>query len=265
MGYGATFLAHTGILRGKQQDPFYQSTLFLVILRFCIFLFWWLPIKYFFPNFANVIFFCYMPFYLDLSEFDGRRRNEVLKRSFLARFMRWYFDCKLVKTVDIDQQCILGVHHHGMLPFGAVTCLGTESNNFSELFPRLVDRVIVAATTVFLVPLFRDLTLMASVTDCNKWSFERFLKKGTSVAVFPGGAHEAEFATPDVEMLDLKRKLGFLKLSLKYNVPVVPAYSFNETDHYRQLTFPESAKKYPVYHYMRIVYHNVTGKRMVDT
>ena len=39
VGYGATFLAHTGILRGKQQDPLYQSTIFLVLLRFCILLF----------------------------------------------------------------------------------------------------------------------------------------------------------------------------------------------------------------------------------
>ena len=201
-----------------------------------------------------------MPFYLDLSEFDGRRRSDMLRRSWLATWITWYFDCKLVKTVELDSQCIIGVHHHGMLPFGAVTSLGTEGTKFSELFPALVDRVVVAASSVFLVPMFRDLTLMASVNDCNRWSFEQWLQKGTTVAVFPGGSHEAEFASPDVEMLDLRRKFGFLKLSLKHNVPVVPAYTFNETDHYRQLTFPESAKKYPVYHYMRIVYHNVTGK-----
>ena len=226
--YGLAYICHTGLLRGKQQDPFYQGYLFLVLFRLYVYSVLFLPLYYYLSSGYQLVLAMYIPLYLDLSEFNGSRRYDSIKSSWLVHWAKDFFRCKLVKTVDIDEQCLMAVHHHGMLPFASVVNLGTEATGFSELFPSLKDRVVVAASSCFMVPIFRDLIMAASVVDCNKWSMERWIKNGTTVAVFPGGAHEAEFASPgEVEILDLKRKLGFLRLSMKFNIPVVSIVVWN--------------------------------------
>ncbi len=67
------------------------------------------------------------------------------------------------------------------------------------------------------------------------------------------------YAHPDIEMWDLRRKLGFLRLSIKYNVPVIPAISFNETGHYYQLVYDESKRRFPLFFCFQQFFHNITG------
>ena len=188
----------------------------------------------------SLLYLLYLPLYLDLSEFTGARLSESVRRCALGRWMQSIFGSKLVKTVDIKCQCIFGIHHHGLLPFGSVVSIGTEAAGFADLFPHNTKRVLVAASYCFMVPFFRDFILAGSIVDCNKWSFEKWLARGYSVGVYPGGAREGMYATPEADILDLKRKKGFLRLAMKHGVPVVPAYSFNEVDHYRQVLPPNN-------------------------
>ena len=236
MSLGFFYLFVSGLLKGKKQEALYQSTLFLLVTRLYCFSLWWVWIYWLcFP--LSLLYLLYLPFYLDLSEFTGGRLSECIRRGPMGKYAQKFFRSRLVKTVDLDDvpQCIIAIHHHGLLPFGSVTNIGSEASSFSTLFPTLTKRVIVAASYCFMVPFFRDLILAASIVDCNKWSFERWLQRGYSVAVYPGGAREGMYASPDVDILDLKRKKGFLKLAMKHGVPVVPAYSFNEVDHYKQV------------------------------
>lgn len=261
VGYGFSYITHTGILRGKEQGPLFQSTAFLIAFRLYMFLVWWLPVYCLSAELAAA-FLAYLPLYLDLSEITGSRISETIRRSAFARFVNDFFSTQLVKTVDIPLSTrphILAIHHHGLLPFGSVAAVGTEVRGFSELFPALTNRVIVAASFCFMIPMFRDLCLMASICDCSRWCFEKWLRQGVSVAVYPGGAREATYAHPDREWLDLRRKLGFLRLSIKHDAAVVPAFSFNETNHYYQLTFDESKRRFPVFFYVQQVFHEATG------
>ena len=258
-GFGCVFVNHTGILRGKQQDSFYQTIAFVFLLRAYVFSLFWIPLYYVSPDVAK-IFLLYAPLYLDLSEFNGKRRMNSWIKEQCSNFVSQYLDAKLIKTVDINVPCILAMHHHGLLPFAATCSIGTEANDFSLLFPALKDRLLVAASAVFMVPFFRDLALLGSIMDCNKWNMEHWIRHGSTVGVFPGGAREACYSDPENEVLDLKRKLGFLRLSLKYNVPIVPVYTFNETDHFYQLTYHTCQQKYPVLFYINQVFHNTTGE-----
>jgi hypothetical protein len=231
MSLGFAYFFVSGFLRGKKQDMFYQSKPFLILSRLYCFSLWWVWVYWFsFP--LSMLYLLYLPFYLDLGEFTGSRLSESVRRSALGRVCKKIFGSQLIKTVDIDCQCVIGIHHHGLLPFGSVTAIGTEACDFSSLFPHLSDRVLVAASYCFMVPFFRDFILAGSVVDCNKWSMEAWLKRGYTVAVYPGGAREGFYATPHADILDLKRKKGFLRLAMRCGVPVVPAYSFNEVDHY---------------------------------
>ena len=87
------------------------------MVRLYIFSLMWLPL-YSLSVPLSSLFICYLPFYIDLAEFNGRRKNESVRRGSgicgcIAFYLKDYFRCKLVKTVDIKEQCIVGIHPHG--------------------------------------------------------------------------------------------------------------------------------------------------------
>lgn len=80
----------------------------------------------------------------------------------------------------------MGMHPHGVMPFGSIINLSSNVCNFENLFPRLKNRVVIAATGCFVLPVFRDLILAAGVTDCSRFAVERWIEKKWTVCVFPG-------------------------------------------------------------------------------
>lgn len=245
-----------GLLRGK--GPHSQG--FLKTVRFVLFLIYWYPIFKFHQTFS-LLCLIYVPSYLDLSEFTGRRSSDWFKASIVGKLFHDYFDCSLVKTVDIKvDQCILAMHPHGVLPFGGVVNVNTNQSGFEEQFPSLKKRVIAAATMVSLTPLFRDLVLAVGVVDCSRHSFENFLRKGYTVGVFVGGAIEALFSDPNdaEETLDLRRKKGFIRLAMIHNIPVVPVYTFNEVNHIYQVN-DKIIGKLPVLSTARRIFNRISG------
>lgn len=222
-----------GLMRGR--GPSSPSA--LVLVRLCLFFLFWYPIHRL-NSVASVICLLYLPSYIDLSELSGARISSSFRNGIIAKFVSDYFGCSLVRTTEIaSPQCILALHPHGILPFGAIVNICTNFSSFETKFPTLVNRVVVAATMVSLTPLFRDVVTSLGVTDCSRYNFEELLRKGRTVGVFVGGAHEALYSNnSDEEILDLRRKKGFLRLSIMHAVPVVPCYTFNEVNHYNQLS-----------------------------
>jgi len=48
--------------------------------------------------------------------------------------------------------------------------------------------------------------------------------------LFPGGSSEAKFCGPSEDLLVLKSRRGFVELAIENGTPLVPCYSFGETD-----------------------------------
>jgi hypothetical protein len=248
------YSSYSGRLRGRgSRNPF-----FLLLYRFIIFLFYWIPV-YNFSSFLGTLYLFYLLLFLNLAEFKGTTlhlRNGFL--DFIPTSLKSYFGCKLVKTVDIHEQCILALHPHGVLPYGTCVNIVTEVNEFSVLFPHLSNRVLVVASALMVIPFFRDFLLSYGIVDASRDNFESWLQRRHTVAVYVGGAHEALYATPSADILDLKRKTGFMKLSMKHGVPVVPCYTFNEVNHYRQIPYP-TLLKFPLLSWVRTFVHSSTG------
>lgn len=183
-------------------------------------------------------------------------RNGFL--SIIPESLKYYFGCKLVKTTEINEQCILALHPHGLLPYCTCVNIVTEVNQFSELFPNLSNRVLVVASALMVIPFFRDFLLSYGIVDASRDNFESWLERKHTVAVYVGGAHEALYSNPTADILDLKRKTGFMKLSLKHGIPVVPCYTFNEVNHHRQIPYP-TLLKFPLLSWIRSFIHTSTG------
>ena len=223
-----------GLLRGKGL----KTPLGLISLRLFFFSLAWIP-TFFISKLCSFIWLFYLPFYCDLSEYNGWRISRKFRNSIAAHIFQYIFKCRLVPTSKIESQCIMAVHPHGIIPFASITNLASDVTGFASLYPTLADkRVVIAATSCFLVPGYRDLLVSSGVLDCSRFNAEYYLQKGWTVIVLPGGAREALYSNPDVDWLDLRRKLGFIRLAMKYGVKLVPCYSFNEVDYISQIPLP---------------------------
>lgn len=220
-----------GLLRGKG----ITSPLGLIAIRFYFFSLAWIP-TFMVSKILALGWLLYLPFYCDLSEYNGWRISSSFRRGITGQLFQNIFKCRLVPTSKIESQCIMGVHPHGIIPFASITNLASDVTGFATLYPALAEkRVVIAATSCFLVPGYRDILVSSGVLDCSRFNAEQCLQKGWTVIVIPGGAREALYSNPDVDWLDLRRKLGFVRLAMKYGVKLVPCYSFNEVDYLTQV------------------------------
>ncbi len=245
---GLSACHYFALLRGKGID----NPAFLIGFRL-YFVFLVLFYVYKKSTILTMIIVAYIPYYCNLSEFYGTKNiSKSIRNGSFARWCKNYFGCELISTLQTDvKQCIIGLHPHGILPFGTIVNIATETTEFSKKCPSLSNRVVIAASTLFLYPGFRELIISLGVVDCSLFNAERWLNRGYCVAVFPGGTREALYANPDVEWLDLRRKLGFVRLAMRRGLPLLPVYTFNEVDHFKQLPY-DYLDKYPLIRFLRI-------------
>lgn len=88
------------------------------------------------------------------------------------------------------------------------------------------------ATFCFYIPGYRDLLLFGGVVDAARYSAKHVLASGKSLALVPGGATEALHCKPDIDVVYLKKRRGFIKLALETGASLVPVFSFNENNTY---------------------------------
>lgn len=150
-------------LRGQGGD----SVVSLCAIRFGSYCLHLLLFSFLLPDtfmyYIKIVSCFYLPFYLDLSERTGARISPWFRQwPLLQNLFRRLFGFTLIKTCDLkkEKQCIFALHPHGLLPIGAVANILTTCSDFDTLFPTLKKRVIVAATSMSLFPIFRDLFLM---------------------------------------------------------------------------------------------------------
>jgi hypothetical protein len=212
-----------------------SSAFFLLIQRIYHFAIIYFVYAFFLPKFT-VLLWIYAPFYFDLTEHvNSFHTSTFLTMLWLWGIVRKSIKPKLVITTPIRNQCIFAIHPHGILPLGSILNMCHTSSDFAAGLPDVKNWVILAARACFIFPLFREVLLSAGIHDCSRFNFKGWLMKGYSVGIFPGGAREGLYSNPFEDRLDLKRKRGFIRLALEYGVDVVPCYTFNEVDSYRQV------------------------------
>jgi hypothetical protein len=237
-----------------------KSVFGLCVFRAYLLSLLWLPVQHLtspFSLFSNLILL-YYPIYSDLSEFHfGYRWSSWLKCSFLGPLLKNYFKMRLIRTVPIeDKQCIIGIHPHAILPLGSIINIISNENKFDELFPTLKNRVVLAASSCFIFPFYREILISNNIHDCSRFCAEKWLENGHTICIVPGGAKEALYSNPQEDWLDLKRKHGFIKLALESGVKIIPTFTFNEVDYCKQIhynTIPSWLESIRLYLFQRTV------------
>lgn len=85
--------------------------------------------------------------------------------------------------------------------------------------------VALAFDAAFGVPGFRDLMRKIGEVPANRANASRALDAGLPVLVYPGGDHEISRPWTERDRVDFDGRMGFVRLALEKQVPVVPVVS----------------------------------------
>ncbi|KAM7534357.1 hypothetical protein Aperf_G00000110315 [Anoplocephala perfoliata] len=141
---------------------------------------------------------------------------------------------------------LLGHHPHGPCAIGAVMAYGSESLNFSKIFPG-IRPYLTTMDSMFSIPFSRDMALFCGAVSVSRESLVYLLDKSTTgvsgnlVVVAVGGLREVLESRPGRYNLVLNRRRGFFRIALETGVYLIPSISFGETNLYDQVANPDGS------------------------
>ncbi|CAH0481181.1 unnamed protein product [Peronospora belbahrii] len=139
-----------------------------------------------------------------------------------------FLGIKIIREQELDssKKYIFGYHPHGIVVMSRVTTYG---GNWEKLFPD-IPTLALGASTMFYVPLGREMCLWLGSVDASRSTADKVLNNGISIAVYPGGVPEIFKTDPysKVNELVLKKRLGFVKLAMRHGADLVPCFVFGE-------------------------------------
>lgn len=196
----------------------------------------------------------YLPFYFDGSEYSAGHRYSPKAAAFFKTKTLAFLKglglrskalVKNQKAFEGHKQVIFCSHPHGVMSFHHALLYtnvpGAES--VIEAIP-LHQRRMLAARSLFGIPVFRDFVLSVGAVDASFLVASKCLSQGLSLTVLPGGEHEQLLAERHKHVVYIKGRKGFCKLAVKHNVPIVPAYCFGETSTYETSSFLLAQRKW---------------------
>lgn len=172
-------------------------------------------------------------------------------------YFREYFPARLEKTVDLDpsKNYMFCAYPHGVLCSGPFGQFSNEHSPFRDMFPGL-EPYVHTLKVHFQTPIFRELVLslggMVASTEAINWVLS--CPEGGHISVLiVGGAAESLYCKPGTYRIILNRRKGFVKLALRNGAPMVPVFTFGETDLYDQLHNPEGSVVRKIQEFIRRV------------
>jgi 1-acyl-sn-glycerol-3-phosphate acyltransferase len=183
------------------------------------------------PYYSYVLF-------LSKAEFEDGCHWSWFSRNFpTLNAIRGFLDIQCVVNEDLaaeqskkDAQFVFAAFPHGSNADFRMPLDGL----LHKAIPGVADNVrTLAATVLFRIPVVREIALWTGCVDARASVANKLLSRGRSVLVLPGGQAEQIRTVHGREILYLQDRKGFVKLAMKYNVPVVPIYVFGTSDYYQ--------------------------------
>jgi hypothetical protein len=186
--------------------------------------------------------FWYVRRYWGSPQFTGSLRSSSLihfmRRAVIPQFER-YFSFRVIAhqtndRVKVDQSAqnkyIFSFHPHGVFPATALIAPHTKSW-MRATGDRETKISLHAASVIFNVPLLRDFTMGLGGRIVTRSSIENSLRDGNSVMIVTGGQSEMLLTrASDLEMHLVTHHLGFVRIAVRQQVPLVPVLCFAENN-----------------------------------
>ncbi|XP_015589868.1 2-acylglycerol O-acyltransferase 1 isoform X2 [Cephus cinctus] len=175
----------------------------------------------------------------------GEKYTTWMRNCAWWRYFCAYFPLKLVKTADLDpsRNYLFCSFPHGILSTGAFGAFATDCLGFKDLFPGLEPRMLTLDQH-FKIPFFREFVYSFGACSASAESIDYLTGApgtGRAAVLVVGGASESLRCKPGTYRIILTRRKGFVRIALKNGTPLVPVFSFGETDLYDQFDSPEGS------------------------
>jgi 2-acylglycerol O-acyltransferase 2 len=78
-------------------------------------------------------------------------------------------------------------------------------------------------------PIWGKCLRLMGLVDCRRENALRTMARGRTIGLLPGGISEIFFNSADIECMYIRKRKGFVKLALRSGRPLVPCYTFGNT------------------------------------
>jgi len=137
-------------------------------------------------------------------------------------------------SADPSRRYMYAWHPHGFL-----SCIPSCLMGEMAISGAPHDRVWygTCAPVLFYIPVLGEHFMMSNARPVDKRTLERILghKNGHSIALQPGGMKEQAATRHDQEQAFFPKRLGFIRLAIKHQTPLMPLYIFGENQLYRRI------------------------------
>lgn len=122
------------------------------------------------------------------------------------------------------------VYYHGAIPVDIYYLIARVVLERERLIYTVADRFL------FKIPGFAIISESCNVSPGTIQSCVSILKDGNLLAISPGGVYEAQFGDHNYELL-WRNRIGFAKVALEAQVPIIPMFTENLREAFRSVGF----------------------------
>ncbi|XP_039281825.1 transmembrane protein 68-like [Nilaparvata lugens] len=133
-----------------------------------------------------------------------------------------------LQNIPQDTPALL-VYYHGAIPIDLYYLISKIYLLKNRLVHTVADRFL------FKVPGFGILTEALKVIPGTVQTCSTVLKSNNLLAISPGGVYEAQFGDSYYDLL-WKKRVGFAKVALESQVPIVPVFTVNVREAFRTIS-----------------------------